>query len=178
MESCEPKASESSANAAAMQAAPARCLRCGVDLSRLPDAARYCPRCGLDTHASPPAALLRDGSADQDRLADLLGGWKHLTEFHRSAEVPEPPINFCRRSEGATSEILEGYANAMYNLGRRYESGRGTGSNPREALRCYCKSARLGNLWALARLAAHWMASRDPFERSEQQRSTAESPDA
>jgi TPR repeat protein len=84
---------------------------------------------------------------------------------------PEP-------SPEATSEMLEGYANALYNLGRRYESGQGAASNPREAIRCYCKSARLGNLWAMARLAVHWMAHRDAFGRDSRATSSAPSSDA
>jgi TPR repeat protein len=99
-------------------------------------------------------------------LTDLLGGWKHLTQLHDCDDVPAPPVLPRQPSPEATSEILEGYANALYKLGRRYECGQGAASNPREAIRCYCKSARLGNLWAMARLAANWMAHRDPFGRS------------
>jgi TPR repeat protein len=51
------------------------------------------------------------------------------------------------------SEMLLGYANAMYRLGWRYETGLGTGRNVEEAIRCYFKAAKLGNPAALARLA-------------------------
>jgi TPR repeat protein len=54
--------------------------------------------------------------------------------------------------KGRTS-ILIGYANAMYQLGWRYERGTGTPKNLPEATRCYTKSARLGNLDAMVRLA-------------------------
>jgi len=49
--------------------------------------------------------------------------------------------------------ILIGYANALYHLGWRYECGSGTPRNMPEATRCYKKSARLGNLDAIVRLA-------------------------
>jgi TPR repeat protein len=52
------------------------------------------------------------------------------------------------------SMILAGYANALYRLGWRYEAGLGTSRNSVEALRCYHKSAKLGNLAALARLGS------------------------
>jgi TPR repeat protein len=41
----------------------------------------------------------------------------------------------------------------MYRLGWRYETGLGSSHNPQEALRCYFKAAKLGNLDALTRLA-------------------------
>ncbi len=50
--------------------------------------------------------------------------------------------------------LLIGYANAMFRLGLRYESGNGTPKNMPEATRCYRKSARLGNLDAILRLAS------------------------
>jgi TPR repeat protein len=42
----------------------------------------------------------------------------------------------------------------MFNLGWRYERGNGTFRNLPEALRCYRKSARLGNADATVRLTA------------------------
>ena len=74
----------------------------------------------------------------------------------------DPHTGCSRRIRTATplgpSLILEGYANALYKLGRRYETALGAAHNPREAERCYHKAARLGNFWALARLAARWIA--------------------
>jgi len=172
METCLPNSPESSAGPAAVVVAAARCLRCGADLSRLPEEGRYCPRCGLDTHASPPGVLLFGATAEQQRLSDMLGGWQHLTQFRNAGDIAAPPVPPPQAPTAASSEILEGYANALYSLGRRYERGEGTSSNPREAMRCYCKSARLGNLWAMARLAAHWMAHRDPFGREQRQPSS------
>lgn len=169
MESCPPKSPQATAPATAAGAAPAQCLRCGADLSRLPEEGRYCPRCGLDSHASPPAALMLGDSADKHRLADMLGSWQHLTRFGATSDIPAPQIPPPQARAAASSEILEGYATALYKLGERYERGQAGGRNFREALRCYCKSARLGNLWAMGRLAAYWMGRRDPFDRDQHQ---------
>jgi TPR repeat protein len=62
------------------------------------------------------------------------------------------------------SAVVQGYGNALYRMGRRYESGDGAASNPREALRCFSKSARLGNFWAMARLASHVFAAKTDSE--------------
>ena len=62
-------------------------------------------------------------------------------------DVPDVPAK-----PGRTA-ILMGYANALYHLGWRYERGAGTPRNLPEAKRCYKKSARLGNLDAVVRLA-------------------------
>src|SRR5207248_4311348 len=99
--------------------------------------------CGLEVHAL--------GSFDLPIVADdqvwerLAAQWLRVT-----AAASSPSGDEDQRSR---SLILLGYANAMYNLGSRYEWGRGPARNPREALRCYVKSARLGNPRALFRLA-------------------------
>jgi TPR repeat protein len=51
------------------------------------------------------------------------------------------------------SLIVRGYASAMFRLGWRYEMGNSGAHNPEEAVRCYCKAARLGDENARARLA-------------------------
>lgn len=142
----------------AVSAPSARCLRCAADLSRMPEEARYCPRCGLDSYSSPPAAIL--SRAAEARLAgqsDELG-WGHLAELAVSTPGVVPPTVI--PSPNASSEILRGYANALYKLGRRYEVG-GWTRNPREAIRCYLKAARLGNMMAFARLATRWIERYD-----------------
>ena len=48
--------------------------------------------------------------------------------------------------------MVVGYGNALWRLGWRYEHGRGTPRNVAEAIRCYHKSAGLGNVEAAARL--------------------------
>jgi TPR repeat protein len=72
-----------------------------------------------------------------------------------------PPLTL--PSPESSSEILRGYANALYNLGRRYEIA-AANRNPREAVRCYLKAARLGNLMAFARLATRWI---DHWDRTD-----------
>lgn len=52
------------------------------------------------------------------------------------------------------SDVLVAYASALFRLGWRYERGHGAHRNPAEAIRCYFKSARLGNVNAADRLGA------------------------
>jgi TPR repeat protein len=106
---------------------PRRCVSCVASLSGIPSTARFCPHCGKRIPAAPPPA---------DEPA-VLHSWLFGLPVHESS-----------------SQIVQGYAKALYKLGRRYEMGRGTAKIPTEALRCYTKSARLGNLMAFARLAA------------------------
>jgi TPR repeat protein len=85
--------------------------------------------------------------------ADPLG-WAHLAELTIGEPAVAPPTVI--PSPASSSEILRGYANALYKLGRRYEVALGY-RNPREAIRCYLKAARLGNMMAFARLATRWI---------------------
>lgn len=143
---------------AAVSAPSARCLRCSEDLSRMPAEGRYCPRCGLDSYSSPPAAIL--SRAAESRLAGRTDelGWSHLADLSVSSAGVLPPTVI--PSPDSSSEILRGYANALYKLGRRYEIG-GWTRNTREAVRCYVKAARLGNMMAFARLATRWIERSD-----------------
>jgi TPR repeat protein len=54
---------------------------------------------------------------------------------------------------GEPTPILIAYGNAMFRLGWRYERAGSASRNLPEAIRCYRKSARLGNLDAMVRLA-------------------------
>src|SRR5256885_4903719 len=92
-----------------------------------------CPRCRADLSRTPPGARFCSRCG-----VDLLAG-------------PSDDSNVGENH----SLMLMGYANAMYNLGCRYEMGRGTARNADEAIRCYYKAAKLGNPYALARLAPH-----------------------
>ena len=56
------------------------------------------------------------------------------------------------RGDGDRSKVVTGYGNALFNLGWRYERGWGVRRNLPEALRCYSKSSKLGNLDATVRL--------------------------
>jgi TPR repeat protein len=70
-----------------------------------------------------------------------------LIGIHRDSEAIEPPAEKMPRSP-----MVLGYGNALYTLGWRYERGGANGNKP-EAVRCYRKSARLGNRDATVRLA-------------------------
>jgi TPR repeat protein len=72
--------------------------------------------------------------------------------FGRFGYLPETPIPSASPLIGRTP-ILIGYSNALFALGWRYERAGGTSRNLPEAIRCYRKSARLGNAGAMARLA-------------------------
>ncbi|HEV8605692.1 MAG TPA: hypothetical protein VGQ99_10015 [Tepidisphaeraceae bacterium] len=106
------------------------CPRCHHDLSSLPKTAHFCPHCGLDQLQIP--------------LADF-------SEFHFPPPPPTP--------EYFHSVVIIGYARAMTSLGTRYESGNGVARNTDEALRCYCKAARLGNSEARSRLVSRGVTS-------------------
>jgi hypothetical protein len=137
---------------AGMPAPCAPCQRCGGNLSRLPEAARFCPQCGLDRHGTPPGVFLTNPIEEQRPLDDVLSRWLHAVGLsHRVRATRDSSSEI-----SPVSSIVEAYAHAMYRLGRRYDSAGPTG-NRREAMRCYCKSARLGNASALARLATCWM---------------------
>ena len=99
------------------------CSRCHHDLSALPPAAHFCPGCGQKQIEVPLATI-------------------DSTFF--AAPLPAP--------EYFHSVVVIGYVRAMNSLGDRYESGRGVARNIDEALRCYCKAARLGNSEARLRL--------------------------
>lgn len=143
-------------------AIPARCLRCAADLSRLAESGRYCPQCGLDTYGSPPAALFARARESTLLTTTPEAEWHHLSDLLLDGDaVPAPPLLTAIPSPESSSQILRGYANAMYGLGRRYETGAGPARNRREAFRCYLKSARLGNVLAFARLANRWLQAHD-----------------
>jgi hypothetical protein len=125
-------------SSAATLSQPLGCACCGRDVSRLQNGARFCPDCGckIPTAKHRPIAIVRQ----------ILPQILPLLHFGRG-NVTDTPTG-----PGRTA-ILIGYANAMYHLGWRYERGSGTPKNLPEAKRCYKKSARLGNLDAVMRLA-------------------------
>jgi TPR repeat protein len=104
----------------------------------------------LDVLGSPPGTIVSHVAGQDSRISGLLGGWEHLFRIFE----PSAPSDAPAKPGDSTSMMVKGYGNALYRLGRRYEFGRGAMANPREALRCYSKSARLGNFWAMARLAS------------------------
>ncbi len=106
------------------------CLRCGRNLCRLTPLAAFCPGCG-------------------GRLRSPRTAWdaaRGLTRYFRSPAPPEPDLPSPRAA------MVVGYGNALWRLGWRYEHGRGLSRNVPEAIRCYRKSAGLGNVEAQTRL--------------------------
>jgi TPR repeat protein len=77
-----------------------------------------------------------------------------LADFSEFYCPPPPPA-----PEHFHSIVIVGYARAMTQLGTRYESGHGVARNSDEALRCYCKAARLGNSEARSRLITRGAAT-------------------
>jgi uncharacterized Zn finger protein (UPF0148 family) len=78
-------------------------------------------------------------------ITEHTTAWMELRSAAPAGPVP--------RGDDNHSLMLLGYANAMFRLGYRYETGLGNNRNPDEAIRCYFKAAKLGNAAALARLA-------------------------
>ena|SRR5438132_6041267 len=116
------------------------CPCCQRRLDDLPKAARFCPKCGGELLA--PA-----GNEPKMTLRERMEQVQALLCEHLGTGTPPPSL------EHVHSLTLLGYANAMLQLGWRYEHGRGVARNDDEADRYYTKSARLGSVYARARLA-------------------------
>jgi TPR repeat protein len=117
------------------------CPGCGRDLNGL-DRAIYCPDCGRQIRCKN----------QWERMVStarfIAGNLVHGRFGHPWRQTSDAP------SANEPTPILIGYGNAMFKLGWRYERGGGGSRNLPEALRCYRKSARLGNVDATIRLAA------------------------
>lgn len=114
-----------------------RCPRCRAGTEHLPPSARYCPRCGT--------AL-----AEHRRAAVTPPPPPPPLPAVAQRSAPQHPGYFVPRS----TDIVAGYGEALYRLGRRYEAGVGWRHHPGEAVRCFTKAARLGNAKALERLVS------------------------
>ena len=99
-----------------------------------------CPRCHHDLSRLPPTAKFCPRCGQNQ-------GEIPLAEFVMPPVAPAP--------EHFHSVVIVGYARAMTQLGTRYELARNTD----EALRCYCKAARLGNSEARSRLITRGIAA-------------------
>ena len=108
------------------------CPTCYVDVTGVPVVARFCPRCGARLPARDGAGYLIPPE-ESSPLYQVYWTVRHDLEEKLSAERPEV----------ARSLIMLAYANAMLNLGWRYEHGRGAMRNVEEAARCYAKAGRL-----------------------------------
>jgi hypothetical protein len=99
-----------------------------------------CPRCHHDLSRLPPTAKYCPRCGQNQKEIPL-------------AEFVMPPV--APAPEHFHSVVIVGYARAMTQLGTRYELARNTD----EALRCYCKAARLGNSEARSRLITRGIAA-------------------
>lgn len=164
------------------------CPRCGAprfepDLADLVgplDTSATSDASNASEHEVLPVLPLDDAEACVDEWLEAEAADRRVAEWNRlraafDANQPSPAkeaqpvagasppvatsfVPAFRTAAGAASLVLIGYANAMFRLGRRYERGHGVSRNPGEAVRCYTKAARLGNVAALDRLAPQCVA--------------------
>src|SRR5215212_1178520 len=114
----------------------------GPEISFPEHSAWSCPRCHHDLSRLPATAMFCPHCGQKQNEIPLA-------EFVLQP-VPPAPEHF-------HSVVIVGYARAMTQLGSRYELARNTD----EALRCYCKAARLGNSEARSRLITRGVAAAD-----------------
>jgi hypothetical protein len=108
------------------------CPTCYMDMTGVPVVARFCPKCGVQLPARDGAGFL----IPPEEHSPLFPVYKALRE-----ELGEKLSN--ETPQLASSLIILAYANAMLNLGWRYEHGQGALRNVEEAARCYEKAGRL-----------------------------------
>jgi hypothetical protein len=108
------------------------CPTCYVDVTGVPVVARFCPKCGARLPARDAAGFLIPPE-ESSPLFPVYWTVRHELEEKLAAERPEV----------ARSLIMLAYANAMLNLGWRYEHASGAKKNVEEAARCYAKAGRL-----------------------------------
>jgi hypothetical protein len=108
------------------------CPTCYADMTGVSVVARFCPRCGVQLPARDGAGFL----IPPEESSPLFPVYRALREELDEKLAGETP-------QVASSLIILAYANAMLNLGWRYEHGRGAMRNVEEAARCYAKAGRL-----------------------------------
>ena len=129
---------EPAAEAPAQSSAPIEmprlvvCPTCFKDMTSIPVAARFCPQCGGQLPPRDIAGFL----IPPEESSPLYPVYQSLREELEKKLADESP-------QIASSMIILAYANAMLNLGWKYEHGRGLLRNVEEASRCYAKAGRL-----------------------------------
>lgn len=112
------------------------CPACFKDMTAVPVAARFCPKCGVQLPARNAAGFL----IPPEESSPLYPVYQSLRdELEKKLQDESPQI--------ASSMIILAYANAMLNLGWKYEHGRGILRNVEEAARCYAKAGKLSAAW-------------------------------
>jgi TPR repeat protein len=112
------------------------CPTCYRDMAQVAVGARFCPTCGAQL---PP----RDAEGyliPPEESSPLYPVYRALRDELEAKLTDESP-------QAASSLIILAYANALLNLGWRYEHGRGILRNVEEAARCYAKAGRLSEAW-------------------------------
>jgi hypothetical protein len=112
------------------------CPTCYADMSGVPVVARFCPKCGVQLPARDGAGYL----IPPEESSPLYPVYRALREDLEGKLSDATP-------QVASSLIILAYANAMLNLGWRYEHGQGALRNVAEAARCYAKAGRLSEAW-------------------------------
>jgi hypothetical protein len=112
------------------------CPTCYLDMTGVPSVARFCPKCGMQLPARNAAGFL----IPPEESSPLYPVYRALREELGARLADETP-------QVASSLIILAYANAMLNLGWRYEHGRGAMRNVEEAARCYAKAGKLAEAW-------------------------------
>jgi TPR repeat protein len=118
------------------------CPSCYHDMTAVPSVARFCPTCGSQLPPRDAAGFL----IPPEESSPLFPVYKALRDELEGKLADESP-------QQATSLIILAYANALLNLGWRYEHGRGLLRNVEEAARCYAKAGKLSEAWAKGREA-------------------------
>jgi hypothetical protein len=112
------------------------CPSCFKDMTAVPAAARFCPKCGAQLPARNAAGFLIPPE-ESSPLYPVYQSLRDELEEKLASEAPQI----------ASSMIILAYANAMLNLGWKYEHGRGILRNVEEAARCYAKAGKLSEAW-------------------------------
>jgi hypothetical protein len=120
------------------------CPRCRELLLDMREDAKFCPHCGLHLPAHCPHWAVQPATPPTP-----LSRITHLLSMVHLAPRPVSDVPLPKRP------ALMAYANALFNLGVKYESGWGGLRNMPQALRYYEKAAKLGVPPAVSRLAVH-----------------------
>jgi hypothetical protein len=112
------------------------CPTCYRDMTGVGVVARFCPTCG----AQLPPRNAEGFLIPPEESSPLFPVYRALRDELEGKLTDASP-------QAASSLIILAYANALLNLGWRYEHGRGILRNVEEAARCYAKAGRLSEAW-------------------------------
>jgi hypothetical protein len=118
------------------------CPACYKDMTGVSVVARFCPKCGGRLPPRDAAGYL----IPPEESSPLYPVYKALRD-----ELSEKLAAEGESPSEATSLIVLAYANALLNLGWKYEHGKGILRNVEEAARCYEKAGRLSEAWGKGR---------------------------